>query len=236
MVASRGMRSRIVLIARLIVVCLLLTGRAVAQTSSAPAPAAIVASSDVSEVLVNGATEWMIGGASGVGVGRRLDRDNSTYVFHAMSWGRILTAPVGPAFIRGRFEWALEVVPIFAQYRPGRAYGAGISPLVWRWNLDQHGPIAGFGEVAGGGLWSNTSLPEGTAPGNFTAHVGVGLRFLMRADRGVVLTYRLHHISNGNRVDRNPGVNAHVVYFGWTLLRPPRPPRTREPTAVSREP
>ena len=34
--------------------------------------------------------------------------------------------------------------------------------------------------------------------------------------RGVIVGYRLHHISNGNRVARNPGVNAHMLVIGWT--------------------
>ena len=40
-----------------------------------------------------------------------------------------------------------------------------------------------------------------------------------RAGRhGLIASYRLHHISNGNRLRRNPGVNAHMLTLGWTRL------------------
>jgi hypothetical protein len=194
-------------------------------STDAKAPAASAeppARPDIGDVLVEGTSEWMIGGAAGFGVGRRNPADNSSYALQTLSWGRVLTGPVGPALIRGRFEWAVEVVPIFGQYDPDRAYGVGITPLVWRWNLDKRGPIVGFGEVGGGGLWTNTPVPDGTSSGNFTAHVAAGVRILTRPDSGAVIAYRFHHISNGNRVDRNPGINAHMVYFGWTFLRPAR--------------
>ena len=51
---------------------------------------------------------------------------------------------------------------------------------------------------------------------NFTTHAGLGLRVLGSHGRGVIIGYRLHHISNGNRVARNPGVNAHMLVIGWT--------------------
>lgn len=200
----------------LLAVFLLTATAAAAQTSGPPADEA--GARDLGSVLQSGATEWMVGGGVGMGVGRRVDAENSSYVFQSFSWGRVLTRPAGWGFLRGRFEWAFEVTPLFAQYAPGATRGLGVSPLVWRWSFDRRGPVAGFVEVAGGGLWTNHALPAGTVAGNFTAHGGAGLRILTGRRRGVVLAYRLDHISNGNRADRNPGINAHVVYVGWNVI------------------
>jgi hypothetical protein len=63
-------------------------------------------------------------------------------------------------------------------------------------------------------------VPVGTARANFTAHTGFGIRAFVRAQQALVFGYRFHHISNGNRLDRNPGVNAHVLQVGWSHLRP----------------
>lgn len=201
------------------------TGVGYAQTDSVPPnppslSAATIEERDLDVVLVQGASEWSAGLGFGIGVGRRLSGDNSVYGFQTLSWGRVLTPPSGPEMVRGRFEWAVEVIPIFGQFQPQRTWGVGIAPLVWRWNFERQGPMAPFAEVGGGGLWTGSALPEGTVSGNFTAHVTLGVRRLLGARRGYVLAYRYDHISNGNRADRNPGINAHVAYFAWTFLRP----------------
>jgi lipid A 3-O-deacylase PagL len=189
--------------------------------ASSPSSGSMAAASpppDIENALVEGATEWSLGGAAGID----FPGDNSRFAFQSLSWARVLTSPAGPDFVRGRFEWGVEVIPLFGQFYPGRAVGIGISPLLWRWNLERRGPIAGFGEVGGGGLWTSAPIPEGTVDANFTAHVSVGMRMLTNPHRGVVVAYRFEHISNGNRADRNPGVNAHVIYFGLTTFRAPR--------------
>lgn len=199
--------------------CSVLTGVSEAQSEAAPsasppnAPAAEERDLDV--VLVSGASEWSVGMGIGLGVGHP-----STYAFQSLSWGRVLTGPAGPDSVRGRFEWAVEVVPIFGQFDPDRSWGVGIAPLVWRWNFERAGTVAPFAEVGGGGLWTSEPLPAGTVSGNFTVHVTLGVRRLTSVRRGLLLAYRYDHISNGNRADRNPGVNAHVAYFAWTFLRP----------------
>jgi hypothetical protein len=62
-------------------------------------------------------------------------------------------------------------------------------------------------------------VPARTTTANFTAHVAYGLRYFVRPHLAFVAGYRLHHISNGNRLERNPGINAHVLQAGVSLLR-----------------
>ena len=75
--------------------------------------------------------------------------------------------------------------------------------------------------MGGGALWTTAPIPQGTTGSNFTSYAGVGIRVLRAGRHGLIASYRLHHISNGNRLRRNPGVNAHM------LTHPEAPVRAR---------
>jgi hypothetical protein len=173
----------------------------------------------VTPVLDVGTTEWMAIAGPAVGVTIFHSSEGHRYFLQSLSWGRILSNPRGPGALRGRFEWSIEVVPVFGQYQPERTYGVGVTPLVWRWNFEPHGRLAPFAELAGGALWTRDPLPADTTTANFSAHVAYGVRYFFTPRAAMVASYRFHHISNGNRRDRNPGVNAHVVQLGVSVLR-----------------
>jgi hypothetical protein len=142
------------------------------------------------------------------------------YVMQTLSWGRVLSGPKFPGALRGRFEWAIEVMPVYGQYLPDRVYGFGVSPLSWRWNFEPRGRYAPFVQLSGGLMKSSGPVPPDTTSANFTAHAGGGLRVLVTRQQSLVLAYRFDHISNGNRLEQNPGVNAHAFHLGWSLLKP----------------
>jgi hypothetical protein len=195
--------------ARLAAVLVGLAGAAPAQAQPASPP----------PLVSRGAAEW----TAAAGVARGIDVLQSAggqrYAMPALAWGRVLTDLRGPRWMRGRFEWVVEVAPYFVEWREGRARGAGVMPLGWRWNLEPHGHLVPYLEVGGGALWTSEAVPAGTTGTNFTTHAGAGLRILGTSGHGVIVGYRLHHISNGNRVSRNPGVNAHMLVIGWTAIR-----------------
>jgi hypothetical protein len=112
--------------------------------------------------------------------------------------------------------WAVEAMPIFAQFSPASIYGIGLAPVVWRWNFRPQPRWSAFGEMAMGGMWSTEPIPENTSRGNFTAHWGAGVRLRQRGPHSVVVAYRFQHLSNGNQLGSNPGVNSHVVLIGWS--------------------
>jgi hypothetical protein len=62
-------------------------------------------------------------------------------------------------------------------------------------------------------------MPEGTTRFSFTAQSGVGLRLHVAPRRALLLGYRFHHLSNGDRAETNPGVNSNLVYGGISFLR-----------------
>jgi len=170
-----------------------------------------------------GTWEWMVTGGPAFGTVLFHSAEGHRYALQTLSWGWMMSKPRGSGPLRGRFEWAFEAVPIYGQYAPQRTYGFGLTPLVWRWNFEPRGRLAPYTELAGGALWTKDAVPVRTTTSNFTAHAGAGLRIYIRPQDAVIVSYRLHHISNGNRLERNPGVNAHVLQFGWSLLRPRRP-------------
>ena len=167
-----------------------------------------------------GTTEWMATAGPALGVEVFHSAEGHRYFLQSLSWGRILTRPAGPGALRGRFEWALEVVPVYGQFHPESTYGFGLTPMLWRWNFEPRGRLAQFAELAGGALWTQDPVPARTTTANFTAHVSYGVRYFVRSNLSVVASYRFHHISNGNRLQDNPGVNAHLMQFGLSLLQP----------------
>lgn len=190
------------------------------QTVPPPVVPADAIPFDAAPLFDIGASEWMVAAGPAWGDVIFHSAGGHRYALQTISYGRVLMAPRGLGALRGRFEWAIEVVPIYGQYSPERTYGFGITPLVWRWNFEPGGRLAPFAELAGGGLWTRNPVPVRTTTANFTAHAGAGVRYFFRPREALVFGYRLHHISNGNRLDSNPGVNAHVIQVGWSYFRP----------------
>jgi Lipid A 3-O-deacylase (PagL) len=186
-------------------------------------PAEAAAQSRVVEAanaLNLGATEWMATIGTGWSVVLFHSVEGHDYVAQTLSWGKVLSRPTLRGIVRGRFQWAVEVMPLYRQYRPEHVYGLGLSPLVWRWNTEPRGRYAPYTEVAAGLLWTTAPVPLRTAKANFLAHMAGGLRVMIRPHQALVLGYRFDHMSNGNRLEDNPGMNAHAVHVGWSVLHP----------------
>lgn len=160
--------------------------------------------------------EWMA--AAGVARSVRLfgSTGDRTYAMQTVSWGRELTPPLGPGVFRGCFAWAAEATPVLAQFSPSHLYGAGVAPIVWRWNFVPHRKWSAFAELSMGGLWTTDPIPEKTQSANFTAHWGGGVRIHASGGHSLVIGYRFQHFSNGNQLRSNPGVNSHVLLAGWS--------------------
>lgn len=152
---------------------------------------------------------WTGGGHSVAG-GR-----GETGVFNAgLRYGWVLTGPHLPSFLRGRFEYALDAVPVFLAFQPGNtAYGAGFDPLGLKWNFQRHGRISPFLELTGGVLFTNHDFPNGTNTVNFMDQAALGMHIL-GASRNVSVELRYMHISNAGLATPNPGVNTVQVRLG----------------------
>jgi len=129
-------------------------------------------------------------------------------------YGWILTAPHGPGFLNGRFEYAVDAVPAFVVFQPANtAYGAGVNPVGLKWIFATRGHVAPYLELNGGTLFTTHEVPAGTSTINFTSGVAFGLHFL--ADRAWSVDVRYVHISDAVLPSPNPGVNMVQVRLGF---------------------
>jgi hypothetical protein len=154
--------------------------------------------------------EFWTGGGYGVkGVAR------NTGVWNAgFRYGWVLTDAHGPGFLRGRFEYAVDAVPVFWLWQPGGlAYGAGLDPFALKWILDTKRKAVPYFELSGGVLLTNVQAPAGTSRANFTDSAAIGIHF-----PGPRWTWtaevRYMHISNAGIGSINPGINTMQVRLG----------------------
>jgi hypothetical protein len=129
-------------------------------------------------------------------------------------YGWVLTNPHGPGFLRGRFEYAMDAVPIFWVFEPGQtAYGVGVNPFTLKWNLATGGRVVPYFELGGGALFTDVQVPPGASRVNFTSSSALGMHVL-----GAKLNWsaevRFMHISNAGIASENPGINTLQLRLG----------------------
>jgi hypothetical protein len=137
-------------------------------------------------------------------------------------YGWVLTDAFGPGPLRGRFEYAVDVVPAFLlTQRNGTAYALGLNPIGLKWNFADRQSVAPYVEVGGGLLFSNTKVPPGTSRVNFTPSGAFGLHFL-RSKYNWSAEVRFMHISNAGLATPNPGINTIQVRLGFGRFSQPK--------------
>ena len=141
--------------------------------------------------------------------------NHKTSVLNAgLRYGWILTGPHLPSILRGRFEYALDAVPVFAAFQPAsNAYGIGFDPLGLKWNFVRRGRFSPYFEVTGGVLFTNHNIPMGTNTVNFMDQAALGTHIL-GAKYNWSLEFRFMHISNAGLTTPNPGLNTVQVRLG----------------------
>jgi hypothetical protein len=135
-------------------------------------------------------------------------------------YGWILTRPHGPGFLNGRFEYAVDVVPIFVAFQginrfepADTAYGAGFNPLNLKWEFASRGRVAPYFELSGGVLFTNRDVPAGTNSVNFTPSAALGTH-LLGEKYNWSLELRYLHVSNSGLAVPNPGLNTVQLRVG----------------------
>jgi len=132
-----------------------------------------------------------------------------------LRYGWVVTGPIGPGPLRGRFEYAVDVVPAFVvTQRNGTAYGLGLNPFALKWNFAAPRDVTPYFELGGGTLLSNTQVPPGTSRVNFTTSGALGFHFL-RSKYNWSAEIRFMHISNAGLASPNPGINTLQVRVGF---------------------
>jgi hypothetical protein len=157
---------------------------------------------------------WTAGGHS-VSGGR-----GNTGIFNAgLRYGWVLLDSHGPSFLRGRFEYAIDAVPMYLIFQPrNTAYGIGVNPLNLKWNFERHAHVVPYAELSGGLLFTTHDVPAGTSSVNFTPSAAFGFHYL--GDRVAwTLEGRYLHISDAGLSRLNPGLNTFEVRIGVGKFR-----------------
>ncbi len=150
------------------------------------------------------------------GMGQSFDGGNyKTSVLNAgLRYGWILTDAHLPSLLRGRFEYAVDAVPLFAAFQPAsNAYGVGFDPLGLKWDFERRGRFSPYFELTGGVLFTNHNVPMGTNTVNFMDQAALGTHIL-GAKYNWSLEFRFMHISNAGLATPNPGLNTVQVRLG----------------------
>ena len=159
-----------------------------------------------------GAREWQLWTGGGHALPSRTPATSVWNVGARYGW--ILSDPAGFGPLRGRFEYAVEAVPVFWVFQPtGTAYGFGLNPVVLKWNFKPRGHIAPYIEGGGGTLFTTQKVPRGTSRVNFTTTAALGALFL-RSKYHWNVEFRFMHISNAGLTTPNPGVDTVQVRIG----------------------
>ena len=99
-------------------------------------------------------------------------------------------------------------------------YGFGVSPIGFKiyFLQDRHARL--FFAASGGFLTFEEKVPHPDARKfNFTFDFGAGIQILARSNWGLTLGYKLHHLSNANTANANPGLDANILYLGISSFR-----------------
>ena len=160
-----------------------------------------------------GGNEWQVWTGGGHGLN---GSTASTDVWNlGVRYGWVLTAPHGPSFLKGQFEYAVDAVPAFVVVQKrADAYGLGLNPLALKWNFTKPRNVVPYFELDGGTLFTNNDVPAGTSRINFTSSGALGLHF-PRSKYTWSAEIRFMHISNAGLANLNPGINTLQLRIGF---------------------
>ena len=131
-----------------------------------------------------------------------------------LRYGWVLSRPHGPGFLKGRFEYAVDAVPMFLIFQPANtAYGVGFNPIDLKWNFATRSSLVPYLELDGGTLFTNHNVPRATNTVNFTTSGVFGVH-LLGPRYGWSVEARYMHISNAGLANFNPGINTFQVRLG----------------------
>ena len=97
--------------------------------------------------------------------------------------------------------------------------GMGVSPVGLRINFRASAPVQPFIAGSAGILYFQDRVPDPRGQHtNFMVDFGGGVQCVLTPGFTLTLGYRYHHLSNGFRGEINPGIDAHLLYLGATVI------------------
>lgn len=182
------------------------------------------ATAQPSYALATGMNEFGIWGGgspdSTVFIGKTADR---SLLLVGLRYGRVLGA-----WESASLQYTFDILPAAVVFEPARIrtgdstiYGAGLSPLGFKLNFGQQSWIKPFLAASVGFLYFEDDVPvPRSSRFNFTPELGLGAQFFLAPKRAVTVGYKFHHISSAGIHRRNPGMDSHVLYAGFSFFTP----------------
>jgi hypothetical protein len=111
----------------------------------------------------------------------------------------------------------------------GTFTGVSLTPVIFRWDFKPTRRFAPWFQAAGGLIYTTHKFPPdvlvphgepgGTSVWNFSPQGGIGVHYFIKPGRAITLSANGVHISSSSLGDRNPGVNASVMFqIGYTFF------------------
>jgi hypothetical protein len=174
--------------------------------------------------LSRGTWDFAVFGGAGSGIGASSDTQFVNFGFRI---GRVLTADRGLGWMRGNFEYAIDVMPLYFVFQDGAlvrsrpVYGASINALMMRWNFTRARRRIPFVEFGSGMVWSaRNTPPDSGSRFNFTPQLAFGWQTFRGPNRAISVTFKAIHLSNASLAAPNPGYNAiGQVAIGYHWLK-----------------
>jgi hypothetical protein len=160
--------------------------------------------------------EWEIWtGAGGDPIGTpKITLGNGLWTAGAR-YGWILTDAHGPGVLRGRFEYAVDAIPVLVVFQPGgAAYGIGVNPWIMKWNFVARGRVSPYIEIGGGLVFTTRQVPLGANKFNFSPTGAIGVN-LLRGKYHWSVEFRFLHISDAQITAFNPGTDTFGFRVGF---------------------
>ncbi|MGC1913429.1 MAG: hypothetical protein WA660_16435, partial [Candidatus Acidiferrales bacterium] len=125
------------------------------------------------QTLKKGAWEFGVLAGGGAGLGKS---DDTQFVLAGGRLGYVLTRDHLPGWLRGNFQWTVDLMPILTVFPPqGPIYGGGFKPVIWQWNFTSHKKFVPYFSADGGILFSARNVPPGdTSYVNFMPGASLG--------------------------------------------------------------
>jgi hypothetical protein len=134
--------------------------------------------------------------------------------------GRVLTHELGSNSLRGSFEMAVDVIPIYEFWIHGNAqYSGAIDPFIAKWNFTADKTVSPYVAAIGGVVFSTKDLPvPNSSQVNFTSGAELGLQWFHQSKNSWDFAVKIYHLSNASIGTLNPGINGAVqgtVGYTW---------------------
>jgi hypothetical protein len=109
-----------------------------------------------------------------------------------------------------------------------RAYGSGVSPVGFQWDLMPSRRVQPFFSGDGGFIYFDKRVlsPQGSQF-MYTVDYGAGINIFHHKNQAITIGYRYQHLSNANISLHNPGMDANTFYVGVSRFRTKGDQRTQ---------